>query len=46
MSAMKEQMNASKNASTPMDHMYVLAEQATDSLQTVTTALVSNLKRI
>ena len=40
MSAMREQMNASKSASTPMDRTYVLAEQAIDSVQMDITALV------
>ena len=40
MSAMREQMNASRNVSTPMDRMHVPVELDTDSFQMGTTALV------
>ena len=43
MSAMREQMNASKSVSTPMGHIHVIAEQAIDSLLMGTTAQVSSL---
>ena len=40
MSAMREQMNASRNVSTPMDRTTVLVELDIGSLQTYITVLV------